>query len=96
MEDACRELDFKLALESAGTGSISDTSQLSISMVRKLSLAKLERDTLQKLAEVTSEMLTFYSLTVEDPHTDSVYRSLSEDVSTAQKNVADKVYQLII
>jgi len=90
LEDSCHELDFKLAVDRAGTGSI---SELSVSMVRKLSLMKFERDTLQKLADVTSEMLTFYSLTVvEEPCTDSVHKSLCDDVSTAQKNVADKVY----
>ncbi len=52
---------------------------------------KFERDTLQKLADVTSEMFTYSSLIVEEPSTDSVCQSLSKDVSTAKKNSANKV-----
>ncbi len=65
-------------------------------MVRKLTLMKFERDTLQKLADVTSEMFTYSSLIVEEPSTDSVCQSLRKDVSTAKKNVANKVYNIVI
>lgn len=94
LEAACQELDFKIALENASSGSTGDTNAISVSMVRKLTLMKFERDTLQKMADVTSEMFTYSSLIAEDPSTDSACQSLSKDVSTAMKTVANKVYHI--
>ena len=65
-------------------------------MVRKLTLVKFERDTLQKLADVTSKMFTYSSLMVEERYTDSLCQSLSKNVSTAINNVANKVYNVVI
>ncbi len=65
-------------------------------MVRKLTLIKFECDTRLKLADVTSEMFTYSLLIVEEPSKDSVCQSLSKDVSTAKKNVANKVYNVVI
>ncbi len=87
LEEACHKLDFNLATcdvsASVGASSSSGFSQLS--------LLRVELEAQKNLAAVLSDMLTFITLTVEDPCNNPVYDSLKEDVDKAQKLICDKV-----
>ena len=87
LEAACHELDFKLA-----TCDVSTSGNPSTSRFQKLSLLKVELEAQKNLASVLSEMLTFSTLTNEDPYDNPVYESLKADVDRAQKMICDKVH----
>ncbi len=63
LEDACGELDFKPAIAYVDTAS---NSPFDIATLKKLSLMRIELDTQRNYANVVTEMITFYTLTVDD------------------------------
>lgn len=62
---------------------------------KTLSQLKTELETQKNFAIVLSEMLTFSTLTMEDPYNSAVYESLKADVAKAEKNICDKVHRYV-
>ena len=50
----------------------------------------MELETQKKEAIVLSEMLTFSTLTMEDPYNSHTYESLKDDLAKIQKTICDK------
>ncbi len=67
MEDACGELDFKLAMAYVDSAS---NSPFDTATLKKLSLMRIELDTQRNYAKVVTEMITFYTLTADDAVSD--------------------------
>ncbi len=86
MEDACGELDFKLAMAYVDTAS---NSPFDTATLKKLSLMRIELDTQHNYAKVVTEMITFYTLTADDAS--DMCESLREDLAIAQQSISDKV-----
>lgn len=87
LEEACHNLDFKLAsCDASASDGASSNSGFS-----QLSLLRVELEAQKNLAAVLSEMLTFTALTVEDPCSNPVYASLKEEVDKVQQLICDKV-----
>lgn len=86
LEDACSELDFKLAMACIDTAS---NSPFDTTALKKLSLMRIELDTERNYANVITEMITFYTLTGDDAS--DMCESLKEDLATAQQCISNKV-----
>ena len=88
LEEACHELDFEVATCDIPTSS----SDPSTSSFKQLSLLNVELETQKNEAIVLSEMLTFSTLTMEDPYNSHIYESF-DDLAKIQKTICDKVYK---
>ena len=53
----------------------------------------MELETQKNEAIVLSEMLTFSTLTMEDPYNSHINESLKDDLAKIQKTICDKVYK---
>lgn len=83
MEDACKVLDFKCAVENSGAGfSESDSRNLS-----RLSNLKLELTSHQSYANLLSEMITYSVLTLGSENISTLSTSLAEEITATQKKV---------
>ena len=92
LEEACRELDFRLAVEHEG--SVSDSHSMSSSSFKRLSLLKMELETQDKYANLITEMMTYSTLSVDSGNSD-ILDSFRAELTVAQKGIHDTVYYLI-
>lgn len=86
LEDACSELDFKLATAGVDTAS---TSHIDSTVLRKLSTMRIELSTQRNYASLITEMITFYTLTADGAS--DICENLREDLAKTQQCISDKV-----
>ena len=82
MENGCKEADFRLAVDS-------NSSSASASSFQKLSMLKMESETLADYSRLVTEMHTYVTLSaVSDP---AILDSLQTELCTTQKRMQDMV-----
>ncbi len=87
MEDACKELDFKCAVEGSGAGfTESDTL-----ILQKLSSLKFELTTQRKYAKLLSEMLVYTLLTNTSENINTLAASMRDEITSTQQNINNMV-----
>ena len=80
-------MDFKLAVEHEGSDGAPHSE--SSSSFRSLSVLKMDLETQSKYANLVAEMLTFTTLTAEDPCNSD---SLKAELAVVQKRIKDMVH----
>ena len=83
-------MDFKLAVEHEGSDGAPHSE--SSSSFRSLSILKMDLETQSKYANLVAEMLTFTTLTAEDPCNSNMHDSLKAELSVVQKRIKDMVH----
>ena len=88
LEEACSELDFKLAISCDDT-TTTINPQIDSTAIKTLSAMRVDLQTQRNYANVITEMVTFYTLTVDGAN--DICMRLKEDLAKTQQCISDKV-----
>lgn len=87
LEDACKSIDFKCAVEGSGAGFSDDD----VCDLNRLSRLKQELSTQRGYANLLSEMLTYSILTLGSEDIRTLVANLKDEITATQESIANKV-----